>query len=53
MKIALLGNCQLQQIGWLLKAFFQSQQLEHEIVWHAPIFSLGDHNAEIVPSFMH
>lgn len=51
MKIALLGNCQLQQIGWLLKAFFQSQQLEHEIVWHAPIFSLGDHNAEIVPIF--
>ena len=31
MKIALLGNCQLQQIGWLLKAFFQTQQLEHEI----------------------
>lgn len=51
MKIALLGNCQLQQIGWLLKAFFQTQQLEHEIIWHAPIFSLGDQNAEIVPIF--
>lgn len=51
MKIALIGNCQLQQIGWLLKAFFQQQAIEHEIVWYEPIFALGDTNAPIVPLF--
>jgi len=51
MKIALLGNCQLQQIGWLLKSFFQQHNLEHEVIWHAPIFSLGDQQAEVVPLF--
>jgi hypothetical protein len=51
MKIALLGNCQLQQIGWLLKNYFEQNKLPHEVVWHAPIFALGDQNADVVPMF--
>ena len=51
MKIALLGNCQLQQIGWYLKAFFQQQKIEHSIVWYEPIFTLGDKGAPLVPLF--
>lgn len=51
MKIALLGNCQLLQIGGLLKAFFQQNDLPHEVVWHTPIFSLGDQSADIVSIF--
>lgn len=51
MKIALIGNCQLQQIGWLLKAFFEQQKIPFEVVWYEPIFALGDTQAPIVPLF--
>jgi len=51
MKIALIGNCQLQQIGWFLKAFFEIHKLEHTVVWYEPIFALGDKNAQIIPLF--
>lgn len=51
MKIALLGNCQLQQIGWLLKNFFAQHGIDHSVVWYEPIFALGDKNAAIVPLF--
>ena len=51
MKIALIGNCQLQQIGWFLKAFFELNKLEHSVVWYEPIFALGDQNAHVIPLF--
>jgi hypothetical protein len=51
MNIALLGNCQLQQIGWLLKAFFALHKLPIQVVWHDPVYALGDLKAPIVPLF--
>ena len=51
MKIALIGNCQLQQIGWFLKAFYALNQLEHSVVWYEPLFALGDKDAQIIPLF--
>lgn len=50
-KLAFIGNCQLQQIGWLLKHFFQQHQLEFEVIWYEPIFALGNLQAPIVPLF--
>lgn len=51
MKFAFLGNCQLQQIGTLLKNYFQLNDPQHEVIWHQPVFSMGDENAQIVPLF--
>jgi hypothetical protein len=50
-RIAFLGNCQLQQIGWMLKHFFELHKLDFEVVWYEPIFALGNLQAPIVPLF--
>lgn len=51
MKVAFIGNCQLQQIGWLFGKFFEHFKLDFSVVWYEPIFALGNLKAPIVPLF--